>query len=217
MNIFEDRAPSPPRPTPLRVAVLGCTGSIGRQALDVARQHPERVEVTALSVYGSTAELVALAREFRPSAVAVADRSHGDDGVLDGLPSGCGLFLGDEGVMELASLNDVDCVLVAVVGEAGIHAAHAALAARKVLACANKEALVAAGDLLMPMAEPGRLIPVDSEHSAIYQCLVGGRERELRRIWLTCSGGPFLGRTRESLASVTPEEPLGHPTWAMGP
>ncbi len=217
MNIFEDRAPSPPRPTPLRVAVLGCTGSIGRQALDVARRHPERVEVTALSVYGSTAELVALAREFRPSAVAVADRSHGDDGVLDGLPSGCGLFLGDEGVMELASLNDVDCVLVAVVGEAGIHAAHAALAARKVLACANKEALVAAGDLLMPMAEPGRLIPVDSEHSAIYQCLVGGRERELRRIWLTCSGGPFLGRTRESLASVTPEEALGHPTWAMGP
>ncbi|MEY8436630.1 1-deoxy-D-xylulose-5-phosphate reductoisomerase [Atopobiaceae bacterium 24-176] len=217
MNIFEDCAPSSFRPAPLRVAVLGCTGSIGRQALDVARRHGDRISVTALSVHSKTDELVALAREFGCAAVAVADPAHKNDGVLDGLPDGCELLSGDEGVMELASRDDVDCVLVAVVGEAGIHAAYAALAAHKVLACANKEALVAAGDLLMPMAEPGSLIPVDSEHSAIYQCLVGERERELARIWLTCSGGPFLGRGRDELARVTCAEALGHPTWSMGP
>ena len=217
MNIFEDCAPSSFRPAPLRVAVLGCTGSIGRQALDVARQHADRISVTALSVHSKTDELVGLAREFSCAAVAVADPAHASDSVLEDLPRGCQCLSGDEGVMDLASRDDVDCVLVAVVGEAGIHAAYAALAAHKVLACANKEALVAAGDLLMPMAEPGRLIPVDSEHSAIYQCLVGERERELSRIWLTCSGGPFLGRSQDELACVTCAEALGHPTWSMGP
>lgn len=217
MTIFEDFVPRSARRSPLRVAVLGCTGSIGTQALDVCRRHRDKVEVTALSVYGSTEKLVAAAREFDPAAVAVADPSHGADPCLDDLPAGCELLVGQEGVAELCRRDDVDCVLVAVVGEAGIHAAHAALEAGKVLACANKEALVAGGDLLMPMARPGQLIPVDSEHSAIFQCLVGAHTDELHRIWLTCSGGPFYGWDAERLSTVTPAMALGHPTWSMGP
>ena len=198
----------------LRVAVLGCTGSIGTQALDVCRQHADRLQVTALSVNSSTSELVAAAREFSVPAVAVADAAHGDDAVLQELPEGTQLGVGAQAVCELARRDDVDCVLVAIVGAAGLEASHAALTSNKRLALANKESLVVGGDLLMPLAQPGQLIPVDSEHSAIYQCYLGENPREAHCIWLTCSGGPFLRRM--DLTGVTVEEASTHPRWKMG-
>ncbi|MCH3943208.1 MAG: 1-deoxy-D-xylulose-5-phosphate reductoisomerase [Atopobiaceae bacterium] len=217
MNIFEDTAPASERRSPLRVAILGCSGSIGTQALDVCRQHPAEIDVVALSVFSSTDKLVSAAREFGVSHVAVASENHGDDGCLARLPKGCSLGIGDEAVVELARLDEVDCVLVALVGAAGIRASHAALAADKICALANKESLVVAGDLLMPLAKPGRLIPVDSEHSAIYQCLVGERRSELHRIWLTCSGGPFYGKSRAELSRMGVRQAMAHPSWSMGP
>ena len=200
----------------LRVAILGCTGSIGTQALDVCRQHGRSTAVTALSVNSSTSELVAAAREFSVPAVAVADAAHGADAVLQELPEGTELGVGAQAVCELARRDDVDCVLVAIVGAAGLEASHAALTSNKRLALANKESLVVGGDLLMPLAQPGQLIPVDSEHSAIYQCYLGENPREAHCIWLTCSGGPFFGRTRDELDCVTRADALAHPTWAMG-
>ena len=217
MSIFENTAGCAKRRRPLRVAVLGCSGSIGTQTLDVCRQHANKVEVVALSVHASTKKLVSAALEFGVRHVAVSDVAHGQDPVLDELPKGCELGIGPKAVTDIATLDEVDCVVSAVVGAAGIEAGLAAVKAGKVLAYANKESIVVGGDLLMPLVEPGQLIPVDSEHSAIYQCLVGERSTDLSRIWLTCSGGPFYGRTREELASVTAAEALAHPTWSMGP
>ncbi len=216
ITIFEDTAPRSARPRPVRVAVLGCSGSIGTQTLDVARKHADKVQVVALSVNSSTEKLVAAAREFGCAHVAVADPSRKDDAVLCELPEGCELGFGADAVSALAVLPDVDIVVNALVGFAGIHAGYEALRADKVLAYANKESIVCGGDLLMPLAKPGRLIPVDSEHSAIFQCLVGERSSEVHCIWLTCSGGPFYGKTREELARVTAADALAHPTWDMG-
>ncbi len=216
MTIFEDTAPKSPRPRPVRVAVLGCSGSIGTQTLDVCRQHADKVRVTALSVNSSVNALVSAAREFGCAHVAVADEARACDPALDELPPDCELTSGAEAVTALASLEDVDVVVNALVGFAGIHAGFSALRADKVLAYANKESIVVGGDLLMPLARPGRLLPVDSEHSAIFQCLVGERAEDVHCIWLTCSGGPFYGRTRAELASVTPADALAHPTWSMG-
>ncbi len=216
MSIFEDTAGKVARHRPLRVAILGCSGSIGTQTLDVCRQHASKIDVVALSVFGSTDALVAAAKEFNVAHVAVADIAHAHDAVLDELPTTCTLGVGPEAVVELGVLDEVDCVVSAVVGAAGIEAGLAALRAGKVLAYANKESIVVGGDLLMPLVAPGQLIPVDSEHSAIYQCIVGERPDDVRRIWLTCSGGPFYGRTREELAHVTAADALAHPTWNMG-
>ena len=216
MNIFEDNSSALTRERPLRVALLGCTGSIGKQTLDVVRMHPDKLEITALAVDSSCAGLVSAAREFGARHVAVANETHRNDPILDELPEGCELGFGQQAVTRLAGLPDVDCVLVAVVGEAGIWASHEALRAGKIWAPANKEALVIGGDILMPMARPGCVLPVDSEHNAIYQCLVGESRSDVRKIWLTCSGGPFFGRTREELTGVTASDALAHPTWKMG-
>ena len=201
----------------LRVAVLGCSGSIGTQTLDVCRRHADRLRVVALSVASSTGALVSAAREFSVAHVAVASTEHAADPCLDELPEGCDLRLGPQAAAELAMLPDVDVVVNALVGFAGIHAGYEALRAGKTLAYANKESIVCGGELLMPLAAPGKLIPVDSEHSAIFQCLVGERGQDVSRLWLTCSGGPFWGRTRTELADVTASEALAHPTWTMGP
>jgi 1-deoxy-D-xylulose-5-phosphate reductoisomerase len=198
------------------VAILGCTGSIGTQTLDVCRQHADKVRVVALSAYASTDALVAAAREFGVAYACVADLRHADDPILQELPQSCVLTCGSDALAELAALPDVDCVVNALVGAAGIRAGYEALKAGKVLAYANKESIIVAGDLLMPMAKPGMLIPVDSEHSAIFQCLVGERTRDVHRIWLTCSGGPFYGMTRDELEGKTASDALAHPTWLMG-
>lgn len=200
----------------LRVAILGCTGSIGTQALDVCRQHADRLQVVALSVNTSVEQLVSAAREFNVAAVAVADDAQRNNGALAELPNGCTCGFGAQAVRSLAERDDVDCVLVAIVGAAGLEASHVALMAGKRLALANKESLVVGGDLLMPLAKPGQLIPVDSEHSAIYQCYLGENPKQAHCIWLTCSGGPFFGYTREQLSRVTRADALAHPTWNMG-
>lgn len=216
MTIFDSFGPHAERVRPIRVAVLGCSGSIGTQTLDVCRRHSSRVQVVALSVNGSVRALVSAAREFGAAHVAVADGSLAGSPVLEELPKGCELAFGADAVTALASLPDVDVVVNALVGFAGIHAGFAALKAGKTLAYANKESIVVGGDLMMPLVRPGRLLPVDSEHSAIYQCIVGERPEDVSKIWLTCSGGPFYGRTREELARVTAADALAHPTWTMG-
>lgn len=216
MTIFENTAPCAERQYPLRVAVLGCSGSIGTQTLDVCRKHANKLQVTALSINSSVDKLVAAAREFGVSHVAVANETYAADPALSELPSACELTSGPDAVTALAELPDVDVVVNALVGFAGIHAGYAALKAGKILAYANKESIVCGGDLLMPLAGPGRLLPVDSEHAAIFQCLVGERLSDVHRIWLTCSGGPFYGRSREELANVTAAQALAHPTWKMG-
>ena len=198
------------------MAVLGCSGSIGTQTLDVCRQHADKLDVVAISVFNSTEFAAKAAREFGVSHVAVANAAHRDDAALEGLPKGCSLGFGEDAVTALAQLPEVDCVVNALVGAVGIGAGYTALKAGKVLAYANKESIVVGGDLLMPLVRPGQLIPVDSEHSAIYQCLVGEREHDVHCIWLTCSGGPFYGRTREELAGVRAADALAHPTWNMG-
>ena len=200
----------------MRVAVLGCSGSIGTQTLDVCRQHADKVEVVALSVHRDTSFLVAAVREFGCSNAVVSDESHVHDAILTELPETCSLGVGPEALTALCELDNVDCVVNALVGFAGIHAGYAALKAGKRLAYANKESIVVAGDLLMPVAAPGQLIPVDSEHSAIFQCLQGEEGNAIHRIWLTCSGGPFYGLSREELASKRASDALAHPTWDMG-
>ena len=216
MTIFEDSAPERERSYPIRLAVLGCTGSIGTQTLDVCRHHPEKLKVVALSAHSSCEKLAQFAREFDCRRVAVADPSRSNDPALDELPKDCKLSFGPEAVTALAELEDVDVVVNALVGFAGIHAGFAAIGASKVLAYANKESIVVGGDLMMPLVRPGQLLPVDSEHSAIYQCLVGERPESVRRLWLTCSGGPFYGRSRDELRDVTAADALAHPTWTMG-
>ena len=199
-----------------RIAILGCTGSIGTQALDVCRRHADRLEVVALTAHSRTRELVDAAREFGVARVAVTDAARRSDPALADLPAQTSCQFGAEAAVDVCLHDDVDCVLVAIVGAAGLAASAAVLASGKQLALANKESLVVGGELLMPLAREGQLIPVDSEHSAIFQCLVGERHEDVRRIWLTCSGGPFYGRTRSELEHVTVADALAHPTWSMG-
>lgn len=199
-----------------RIAILGCTGSVGQQAIDVCRQHSDKLQVVALSAHSHTDALVSAAREFGVRRVAVTDPAHANDAVLSELPDSCSLVCGPHAAVDICLSDDVDEVLVSIVGAAGLSASAAVLASGKQLALANKESLVVGGDLLMPMARPGQLLPVDSEHSAIFQCYQGERPKEAHAIWLTCSGGPFFGMTRDELKNVTVSDALAHPTWSMG-
>lgn len=200
---------------PVRLSVLGSTGSIGRQTIDVALRHPERVKVVALAAHSNSDLLMEQARRLGVEVVALADPASAAR-VARELP-GVEVGVGPDAVEALASLGSVDTVLNALVGAAGLRATLAALASGKTLALANKESLVVGGSLVLDLAGPGQLIPVDSEHSAIYQCLVGEEAVEVAKLWLTASGGPFRGKTRAELANVTREQALAHPTWAMGP
>jgi 1-deoxy-D-xylulose-5-phosphate reductoisomerase len=227
---------------PLRVVLLGSTGSIGRQALDVARKNPELVHVVALAAYRNVELLVAQATEFKVRALGVGDEGTRSSPAFTQLPADTTVGFGAAAIEALCELEDVDMVLNALVGAAGLRASYTTLAQGRRLALANKESLVVGGDLLMGLAgykktlatddpllssrtEQKRaacgsspiLLPVDSEHSAIFQCLVGEDAAEVSRIWLTASGGPFRGRTRAQLERVTAAEALAHPTWHMGP
>jgi len=198
----------------IRVAVLGSTGSIGRSALEVVARHPERFRVVALAANTSADELSAQVRRFRPSKAVLcngvaARRSEGDSTEWAS---------GREALMDLAADPDVDVVLNALVGAAGLEPTLAALRAGHRLALANKESLVAGGRLVVDAAAAGggEIVPVDSEHSAILQCCRGRPGSEVQRVVLTASGGPFRGRAAEDLWQVGPEEALRHPTWDMG-
>jgi 1-deoxy-D-xylulose-5-phosphate reductoisomerase len=198
------------------IALLGSTGSIGEQALDVIRQAPERFRIEALAAGRSADKLAAQAREFRPAAVGLVDEAQAA-GLADRLPPGCRLAVGPEAVAELAAADGVELVLNGVTGSAGLAPTVRALEAGRRLALANKESLIVGGELVTGLAKPGQIVPVDSEHSGLAQCLRAGRPSEVARLIVTASGGPFRGRSAAELADVTPADALAHPTWAMGP
>ena len=217
-------------PYPRRVAVLGCTGSIGTQTLDVARRHPDKVRIVALAAGTRATDVAAAVREFGVAHVAMgsealagsAEAADLADAMAAAEAAGAAdaagaVRFGADAVVDLVRLPEVDVVVNALVGAAGLRASYETLRAGKVLALANKESLVVGGDLIMPMAdEPGKLMPIDSEHGAIYQCLIGERASEVSRLWVTASGGPFRGRTRDDLRDITAAQALKHPTWNMG-
>lgn len=200
----------------LNIALLGASGSIGTQTLDVCRKHADKVKLVAIAVKSSLAFAIACAHEFDLAYVVIAESELEKSVAADAFPEHTRVFFGTEHLSELCELDEVDCVVNALVGAVGISAGHAALACGKRLAYANKESIVIGGDLLMPLAAPGQLIPVDSEHSAIFQCLTGEPHEAIYKIWLTCSGGPFFGMSRAELAHVTAADALAHPTWLMG-
>jgi 1-deoxy-D-xylulose-5-phosphate reductoisomerase len=198
------------------VAVLGSTGSIGTQTLDVVRSAPGEYEVVALAAGSSVDALAEQAGELRPQVVALGDPTRA--GELAGrLPAGTELVTGPEALAEVAVVADV--VVNAVVGFAGLPVTLAALAAGRTLALANKESLIAGGPVVQRVrGTPGaEIVPVDSEHCALHQCLRAGRRPEVARLVLTASGGPFRGRSGAELAGVTVADALAHPTWSMGP
>ena len=195
--------------------VLGATGSVGESTLAVVRRHPRRFKVVGLAAGGGVAALEALAGEFRPARVALADPAG-----LAARPDlvAAGWRTGPDAVADLAALPDADTVVNAIVGAAGLRPTLAALEAGKRCALANKESLVAGGGIVLEAAHRGggELVPVDSEHSAILQCIGDARRDELRRIILTASGGPFRELDAESIERATPAMALRHPTWEMG-
>jgi 1-deoxy-D-xylulose-5-phosphate reductoisomerase len=197
-------------PERLRVAILGSTGSIGRQALEVVRAYPERFQVVALAAGSDAAALMAQVTEFRVRLVGVVN------GPLDA-PDGTAVFEGENSAERVVQESDAHLVLNAVVGSAGLKATMATILAGKTLALANKESLVAGGELVMSKVMEGQLRPVDSEHSSLWQLLDGLPPDRVRRVILTGSGGPFRGRTTEELKDVTVAGALNHPVWAMGP
>ncbi|HEY7660356.1 MAG TPA: 1-deoxy-D-xylulose-5-phosphate reductoisomerase, partial [Actinomycetota bacterium] len=203
------------------LAILGSTGSIGTQALDVVRHHPERFKVVGLSATGANQDLLAgQIREFLPPLVAIADENSAEDlkAKLSGI-RGVDILVGPEAAETVASDTDADMVLNALVGAAGLAPTLAALTSGKTLALANKESLVVGGELVTDLikGEPERLIPVDSEHAALAQALRGERRDDLKRVVLTGSGGPFRGWTRSELQKASVKEALAHPVWTMGP
>lgn len=201
----------------MRLVILGATGSIGTQALDVVRMHPDKLEVVALAAGRRVDEMVRYAQKFGCKHLAFGDETVRDAPALAQLDADVHVGFGAAAVAALTQLGDVDIVLNALSGEAGMRASYDTLKAGRILALANKESLVVGGDLIMPLATHETLLPVDSEHSAIYQCYLGEFPHEARRIWLTCSGGPFRGMTRGELSQVTAAQALAHPTWNMGP
>lgn len=211
-----------------RIVILGSTGSIGTQTLDVVRRHSDKLEVVGLAVGSHAKELLAQAKEFNVSHLALGVRNSASASVLEELSEhveqasrtssyGGSFAQGSDAVVDLCRLPEADLVVNALVGAAGLQASYETLQAGKVLALANKESLVVGGDLIMPLAKkPGDLMPIDSEHGAIYQCLLGENPEEVSKLWVTASGGPFRGKKREDLKSVTPAQALAHPTWHMG-
>lgn len=200
-----------------RVLILGSTGSIGVQALEVVAEHPDRFQVVGLGAGGGNPDLLreqAAAFHVPTRALAVAD-----PGAARTLSDALGgeIFGGDDAMCELIDAVDADVILNAVVGSIGLRPSLAALRSGARLALANKESLVAGGSLVLEAAATGQIVPVDSEHSAIAQCLRAGTAEEVDRLVLTASGGPFRGWTAEALDTVTPEQAGRHPTWSMGP
>lgn len=201
---------------PKRVCVLGSTGSIGTQTLDVARRHPEFVKIVALSANTQAELLFKQAREFSVEQVVLANTEIAEAWRARFAEIGATLHAGPEAIVELCNLPEVDMVVNSLVGAAGMQASYATLVAGKQLALANKESLVVGGDVLMPLSTHETLLPIDSEHGAIYQCLLGEDPAEVTRLWVTASGGPFRGMKVSDLQNITVEQALSHPTWNMG-
>lgn len=201
-----------------RIAILGSTGSIGRQALDVVRQHKDLFEVELLTANNSSALLIEQAMEFRPGSVVICNEAKYQE-VADALqPNDIKVFTGMDSVCSLVEAEDIDIVLTALVGFSGLRPTISAIKAGKIIALANKETLVAGGSVVMDLARKynSPILPVDSEHSAIFQCLLGATGNPISRIHLTASGGPFRTWDRDRIAAATKNEALKHPQWTMG-
>ncbi|WP_306333347.1 1-deoxy-D-xylulose-5-phosphate reductoisomerase [Streptomyces sp. KL118A] len=216
--VFDPRTGDGPRD----IVILGSTGSIGTQAIDLVQRNPDRFRVTALSAAGGRVGLLAeQARQLRVGTVAVADENavpalrEALQGQYAGepLPE---ILAGPDAATQLAA-SDCHTVLNGITGSIGLAPTLAALEAGRTLALANKESLIVGGPLVKAIAKPGQIIPVDSEHAALFQALAAGTRADVRKLVVTASGGPFRGRTKADLAHVTPEDALAHPTWAMGP
>ncbi|HVE76182.1 MAG TPA: 1-deoxy-D-xylulose-5-phosphate reductoisomerase [Actinomycetota bacterium] len=201
--LFEEDSP------PRKITVLGSTGSIGKQTLDVVREHPDRFTVVALAAHSDASTLFEQAAEFHVQTVAL-------EGESQSRPDGVSVITGPDSAARLVGELDTEIVLNAVMGAAGLKATMAAISAGRTLALANKESLVAGGEAVMSKASPGQIRPVDSEHSALWQLLDGGSMEAVARVILTSSGGPFRGSSSSELEGVTVEQALAHPTWAMG-
>ena len=200
------------------IAILGSTGSIGTQALDVVRQHSDLFEATILTAGRNAELLIAQAKEFKPDTVVIADETRYDEvrDALADMPTK--VYAGAEALAQVVESSAVDIVLTAMVGFAGLRPTINAINAGKAIALANKETLVVAGSIIRKLCNEkhASILPVDSEHSAIFQCLNGEVRNRIRRILLTASGGPFRNYSAEDLVNVTPEQALKHPNWKMG-
>lgn len=201
-----------------KICILGSTGSIGTQALDVIRQHHELFEVHTLTAYNNSKLLIQQAREFQPDSVVIVreDLYNEVSEALTDLP--IKVYTGSQALCEVVTHSEIDIVLTAMVGFAGLRPTIAAINAKKTIALANKETLVVAGELICKLAVKNKvaILPVDSEHSAILQSLTGEGDNKVEKILLTASGGPFRTFTREQMATVTPAQALRHPNWEMG-
>jgi 1-deoxy-D-xylulose-5-phosphate reductoisomerase len=201
-----------------KIALLGSTGSIGNQALDVIRQHPDKFEVEVLTAYSNDELLLKQALEFKPNTVVIVDESKYEALSERLWKENIKTYCGEKSLEDVVQMEGVDLVLTALVGYSGLKPTIAAIEAKKPIALANKETLVVAGDLITDLANKNHvpLLPVDSEHSAIFQCLAGEFHNKIEKIYLTASGGPFRGWTTEQLAGVTKAQALKHPNWEMG-
>ena len=202
-----------------QLAILGSTGSIGTQALEVVSEHSDLFEVYALTANNQVDLLINQARKYMPEVVVIANERKYPElkEALEDLP--IKVWAGADAIAQMVQSEPIDMVLTAMVGYSGLRPTISAIKAGKAIALANKETLVVAGELIMKLAAEHKvpILPVDSEHSAIFQCLMGCRDqREVKRLILTCSGGPFFGKSREELASVTKADALRHPNWKMG-
>lgn len=201
-----------------KLAILGSTGSVGTQTLEVVELYPDHFSITVLTAGKNADLLIQQALKFKPSAIVVSDKSAYEK-VKDALEGkGIEVNFGEEALIDVVQRDDIDIVLTAVVGAVGLKPTVAAIEAGKDIALANKETLVVAGELITNLIEKNnvKLLPVDSEHSAIFQCLAGEEENPIEKIILTASGGPFRGMSRNDLVSVTKVEALKHPNWSMG-
>lgn len=203
---------------PKRVAILGSTGSIGTQTLEVIRQHPEDFQVEVLTAQNNVSLLIAQALEFDPNAVVIGNEQHYQQ-VKEALdPKGIKVFAGQKAIAQVVEMGTIDVVLTALVGYSGLLPTIHAIKAGKAIALANKETMVVAGEIITALAKENQvnIYPVDSEHSAIFQCLVGEFHNPIEKIILTASGGPFRGKDRAYLETVTKAQALKHPNWDMG-
>lgn len=200
------------------LTIIGSTGSIGRQTLEVVRQFPDELSVQGLSAQSNYRLLAEQTRRFLPKAIAIGDEKYLPLLRAELADWNGEILTGPEGITELSSRGDYDLLVSAAVGAAGIAPTYAAIRAGRDVALANKETLVAAGSVIVPEAQRAgvKIYPVDSEHSAIFQCLEGRQPEDLKQIYLTASGGPFLSLSQRELAKVTPQQALAHPTWNMG-
>ncbi|NOY94918.1 MAG: 1-deoxy-D-xylulose-5-phosphate reductoisomerase [Chlorobi bacterium] len=200
------------------IAILGSTGSIGTQSLEVIETHPDKFEVEVISAFNNTRLLIEQAKKYHPNVVVIANEEKYAEVKAALASEPVKIFAGEEALNQVVQMDSIDMVLTALVGFSGLLPTYHAIKAGKDIALANKETLVVAGEIITKLAKEKEvnILPVDSEHSAIFQCMAGEYMNQIEKIYLTCSGGPFRGRTLDEMQHITPEDALDHPNWEMG-